>query len=96
MVFCVLIALLQHFLARFYPNKLTTQSLKLSALGYAIPGTVLAIGLLIPFTFADHQVNSLVKWFGLSLSACFFRIDFCFSRCLPYSLFRNGIRKPRN
>ncbi|MEH8047532.1 iron ABC transporter permease [Gallibacterium anatis] len=72
MVFCVLIALLQHFLARFYPNKLTTQSLKLSALGYAIPGTVLAIGLLIPFTFADHQVNSLVKWFGLSPVGLFF------------------------
>ncbi|OOF49934.1 iron ABC transporter permease [Rodentibacter genomosp. 1] len=62
----VCIALLLHFAHRLSRNtpffgKMTQLSLALSSFGYAIPGTVLAIGLLSPLTFADHQLHSLLK-----------------------------------
>ncbi|OOF36183.1 ABC transporter permease [Rodentibacter heidelbergensis] len=62
----VCIALLLHFAHRLSQNtpffgKITRLSLSLSSFGYAIPGTVLAIGLLSPLTFADHQLHSLLK-----------------------------------
>ncbi|OOF38894.1 iron ABC transporter permease [Rodentibacter mrazii] len=62
----VCVALLLHFAHRLSRNtpffgKMTRLSLALSGFGYAIPGTVLAIGLLSPLTFADHQLHSLLK-----------------------------------
>lgn len=61
----VLIALLLHFVQRLNygkcPNKFNGLSLRLSSLGYAIPGTVLAIGLLSPLTAADHQLHAWLK-----------------------------------
>lgn len=62
----VSIALLLHFAyrlskdSRFF-SKITRLSLGLSSFGYAIPGTVLAIGLLSPLSFADHQLHNLLK-----------------------------------
>lgn len=36
-------------------------------MGYgAIPRTVLAIGILIPYTFADHQINAILAQLNLS------------------------------
>ncbi|MFZ7276570.1 ABC transporter permease [Avibacterium endocarditidis] len=67
MIICVCLALLMHFWARLRPTPLAKIAVRFSALGYAIPGTVLAIGLLIPFTFADHQLNRLLKWLDLSM-----------------------------
>ncbi|MGC6407144.1 ABC transporter permease [Bisgaard Taxon 45] len=71
-VVCVLLALFLHFFNRLRLQKSPMQqrvghySLQLSSLGYAIPGTVLAIGVLIPYTHADHCVNDLLKSFGFS------------------------------
>ncbi|THA00649.1 ABC transporter permease [Rodentibacter pneumotropicus] len=62
----VCVALLLHLAHRLSRNtpffgKMTRLSLVLSGFGYAIPGTVLAIGLLSPLTFADHQLHNLLK-----------------------------------
>ncbi|MGX3067234.1 ABC transporter permease [Ursidibacter arcticus] len=70
-VVTVAIALLLHFAHRLSLNskfwlKTTRLSLQISSLGYAIPGTVLAIGLLSPLTFADHQLHALLKSLELS------------------------------
>ncbi|MGX2966618.1 ABC transporter permease [Ursidibacter sp. B-7004-1] len=70
-VVTVAIALLLHFAHRLSLNskfwlKTTRLSLQVSSLGYAIPGTVLAIGLLSPLTFADHQLHALLKSLELS------------------------------
>lgn len=66
----VLIALLLHFVQRInigkFSNKNNRLLLQLSSLGYALPGTVLAIGLLSPLTFADHQLHAWLKSFNLS------------------------------
>ncbi|KAE9526427.1 ABC transporter permease [Testudinibacter aquarius] len=69
----VLLALLLLFFKRLNQQRLTQRQnrsgqylarygLPLSSLGYAVPGTVLAIGLMIPFTTADHWLNDLMRW----------------------------------
>lgn len=60
--------------------KLATQ---LSSLGYAIPGTVMAIAVLIPLTALDHSVNGLLKHFqmptiGLIFSGTIVALVFAF------------------
>ena len=70
-IITVALALLLHFAHRLSVNrrfwaKSTRLSLQFSSLGYAIPGTVLAIGLLSPLTFADHQLHALLKSLELS------------------------------
>ena len=39
----------------------------MAGLGYALPGTVLALGLLIPLAALDNHVDALMRrWFGIS------------------------------
>ncbi|RJG38289.1 ABC transporter permease [Motilimonas pumila] len=38
---------------------------RLSSMGYAVPGTVLAIGVLIPFGWLDVQINDVMQWLGM-------------------------------
>lgn len=68
-VVTVLIALLLHFSKRLDSRKILIKNdrllLQLSSLGYAVPGTVLAIGLLSPLTFMDHQLHAWLKSFEL-------------------------------
>ncbi|MGR6980461.1 ABC transporter permease [Testudinibacter sp. P27/CKL/0425] len=51
---------------------LARYGLPLSSLGYAVPGTVLAIGLMIPLISADHLLNNLLKSLNLPLVGLFF------------------------
>lgn len=68
----LLLALLLHFNHRLSLQagllrpQATRTLLQISSLGYAIPGTVLAIGLLSPLTFADHQLHAWLKALNLS------------------------------
>lgn len=85
----VLLALLLHFAHRLanpstFWHKSTRLSLQFSSLGYGIPGTVLAIGLLSPLTFADHRLHALLKWFelpplGLIFSGSMFALIFAYT-----------------
>jgi len=50
--------------ARLNPGKLCG---RIASLGYAVPGTVLAIGLLMPLTWIDRQVGALFGFQGLLL-----------------------------
>ncbi|QGM81653.1 ABC transporter permease [Otariodibacter oris] len=66
----IALALILHFAYRLSKNNklwqsITKLSLQFSSLGYAIPGTVLAIGLLSPLSFADHSLHSILKYFEL-------------------------------
>ncbi|OOH86356.1 iron ABC transporter permease [Pasteurellaceae bacterium 15-036681] len=70
-VVTVSLAMLLHFALRLsqiskFWQTTTRLSLQLSSLGYAIPGTVLAIGLLAPLTFADHKLHAILKSLELS------------------------------
>ncbi len=43
-------------------------SARISAMGYAIPGSVIAVGVLIPLGFVDASLNvHLQRWFGISV-----------------------------
>ena len=45
---------------------------RLATLGYAIPGTVIAVGVLIPLGLLDHWINVLASnWFGISVGLVF-------------------------
>jgi len=59
-----LLALLLNSQQRFNPSKSNQAKLSLSSLGYAIPGTVLAIGILIPFTQLDIWLNTFIQSLG--------------------------------
>ncbi|NBI43680.1 ABC transporter permease subunit [[Haemophilus] felis] len=68
---CVLFALFLHFFKRFCAlgyrhSQLGQYSLMISSLGYAIPGTILAIGIMIPYISADHLLNDMLDYFGIS------------------------------
>jgi iron(III) transport system permease protein len=51
---------------RLQPGRLMRLVHRISGLGYAIPGSVIAVGVLIPLTMADHGLRGLLSsWFGL-------------------------------
>ena len=57
-------ALALAYARRLQPGPVTYAVNRLLSLGYAVPGTVIAIGVLLPFTWLDRQ---LAKWLGLLL-----------------------------
>ncbi|MGF1727419.1 ABC transporter permease [Photobacterium nomapromontoriensis] len=61
----VLVALVVNFYRRLDGHRSTVVPLRLSSLGYAVPGTVLAIGVMIPLTRADHLLNDFTINYGL-------------------------------
>ncbi|MGS2717882.1 ABC transporter permease [Eionea flava] len=47
---------------------LITSSVNFASMGYALPGTIIAIGVIIPFAWLDHAIIALAKqWFGVDL-----------------------------
>jgi iron(III) transport system permease protein len=52
---------------RWRPNALRFAAMNVSQTGYALPGLVLAIGLLTPVLAVDHAFNALAGWAGRSL-----------------------------
>lgn len=91
-VFALLLALILGYGKRLHNDALTNVSVRVAAMGYAIPGTVIAIGVLIPFAWADTHVNTLTQyWFntnvGLLLSGTLFTLLFAYNvRFLAVSL----------
>jgi len=60
-------ALLISYGVRLQPTAMMKTASSVAALGYAIPGTVIAVGVLIPFAYVDNALNSwLEDNFGLS------------------------------
>jgi len=55
-----LLALSLNARQRFHPGIMARTKLAMSSLGYTLPGTVLAIGILIPLTQADLWLNRLL------------------------------------
>ncbi|PML77570.1 ABC transporter permease [Enterovibrio norvegicus] len=60
-VIALVIALLVNFYRRFSATPASNVPLRMSSLGYAVPGTVLAIGVLISLTSIDHAINDVAK-----------------------------------
>ncbi|MEZ9236601.1 ABC transporter permease [Shewanella sp. 10N.286.52.A9] len=60
---CVVLALIMMFVRRVSPRKSDLLPSRLSSTGYAIPGTVLAIGVLVPLTYLDFAINDVYAYF---------------------------------
>ena len=66
-VFAVAIALVLAYARRFRRLPLLRYATALAGLGYAIPGTVLALGLLIPLAGLDNRIDAGMRsMFGVS------------------------------
>ena len=60
-------ALVMAYGVRLNPNLLTRTSTRIGAMGYAIPGSVIAVGILIPFGWIDNTIDGwLRETFGFS------------------------------
>lgn len=83
---CLLAVTIAVFLAyskRIYQRNSMNQLLRIAGLGYAIPGTVIAVGVLIPFSWIDKQINVFSESLfsialGLLLSGSLFVLIFAY------------------
>ncbi|GJL81214.1 MAG: iron ABC transporter permease [marine bacterium B5-7] len=77
------IALLVAYARRLHRGSVTSVAARIASLGYAVPGAVLAIGVIIPFASLDNFIDSFMrKWFdvstGLLLSGTIFALVFAY------------------
>ncbi|MGE5267464.1 MAG: ABC transporter permease [Deltaproteobacteria bacterium] len=77
----VVLSLLLAYAGRVSGQRLVPVALRLAGLGYALPGTVLAIGVLIPFAAFDNGVDAFMRdrfgfGTGLILSGTLFALVF--------------------
>ncbi|MBA4173167.1 MAG: iron ABC transporter permease [Hyphomicrobium sp.] len=57
----VLLALILAYATRTAANSFTRPAIRLAGIGYAIPGTVLALGLLVPLAAFDNAVDAVLR-----------------------------------
>jgi len=63
----VLIAVIMAYGVRLDPGRITFAANRIAAMGYAVPGTVIAVGVLIPFAIFDNAVDGWMRArFGIS------------------------------
>jgi iron(III) transport system permease protein len=66
-IIAVVLALLIAYSVRLKPNHLAKIAARIASMGYAVPGTVIAVGVLIPFARLDNAVDAWMKAaFGIS------------------------------
>ncbi|SJN36142.1 Ferric iron ABC transporter, permease protein [Vibrio casei] len=86
-VVCVILALVVNFYRRLATQggenegNMSHMPMRLSSLGYAVPGTVLAIGIMVAVLTVDHSINDVAKWMewgrpGLLFSGTMFALIF--------------------
>ncbi len=91
-VLSVILALFLAYGRRMLPAKSVISSIRVASVGYAIPGTVIAVGIIIPFAWLDTKINEIVNnMFGISpgllLSGTLFALMFAYMvRFLAVSL----------
>lgn len=67
-VIAVGLALLLAYAGRLTPNRSVRFSIATAGMGYALPGTIIAVGVIIPFAWLDHQLIAAAKaWLGIDL-----------------------------
>jgi iron(III) transport system permease protein len=82
-IFALLVALIMAYGARLNPNLLTRASTRIGSMGYAIPGSVIAVGILIPFGWIDNSIDGWLREnigvsSGLLLSGTIFALIFAY------------------
>jgi iron(III) transport system permease protein len=82
-VLAVAIAVAIAYSQRLHPTRLTLGAARVAAMGYAVPGAVIAVGVLIPFAWADGIINDFSRRFagielGLILSGTIAAVTFAY------------------
>jgi iron(III) transport system permease protein len=82
-IFALIVALIMAYGVRLNPNWLTISSTRIGSMGYAIPGSVIAVGILIPFGWIDNTIDGWLRdTFGVSsgliLSGTIFALIFAY------------------
>lgn len=80
----VAIGILLSYSQRLQPTALLKTSVNISSLGYAVPGAVLAIGVIIPFAAIDNGIDAFMREHfefstGLLLSGTTFALVFAYT-----------------
>ena len=57
----LLLALVLGYGKRLHPTRTVTGAVKVAGLGYAVPGTVIAIGVIIPFAWFDNTLDAWMR-----------------------------------
>ncbi len=66
-VLAVAVAVILAYGRRLSPGRLTSFAVQTASLGYAIPGAVIALGVMLPLTFVDNMLDRVVmNMFGVS------------------------------
>ena len=79
----IVVALTLGYARRVAPNGFVRPAVRVSGFGYAVPGTVLAIGLLIPLAAFDNRIDAVLRATlgistGLLLSGSLFAITLAY------------------
>lgn len=82
-ILAVMLALFLTYGKRLIRSRIVAASIRVVATGYAIPGTVVAVGVIIPFAWFDNSLDSLMRdYFGFStgllLSGSLFAVMFAY------------------
>jgi len=59
-VLTVMLAILLAYARRAAPGRVTSGAANVAGYGYALPGSVIAVGILVPMTFVDRWINHLM------------------------------------
>lgn len=62
----IVLALILAWVRRNYADRVSRCAIRLSTLGYAVPGTVLAVGVFIPIAWLDERLVNLARLTGFS------------------------------
>ncbi|MBI4970046.1 MAG: iron ABC transporter permease [Rhodospirillales bacterium] len=66
-ILAVSVAVLLAYAKRLDRTMITRAAARLASLGYAVPGSVIAVGVLVPFAFLDNALDAFLRrTFGLS------------------------------
>ncbi|MCX4190664.1 ABC transporter permease [Methylophaga sp. OBS3] len=57
----LVMALLMGYCQRLYPGKTMRFAVRLASMGYAVPGAVIAVGVMIPFAWFDNTLDSWIR-----------------------------------
>ncbi|RUM48590.1 MAG: iron ABC transporter permease [Marinomonas sp.] len=58
----VSLALVLAYAGRLHPTKAVQTAIVTSGMGYALPGTIIAIGVIVPLAWIDHRIIDWVKY----------------------------------
>jgi len=97
----VVLALVLAYTRRVRNSKIVRGSILVAGLGYAIPGTIVAVGVIVPLAWVDHQIIDLAERFfgtelGLILTGSILALIFAYTvRFLAISLgtVQSGLEK---